>query len=347
MERVLSFALVLAWLGAASAHGKFYIVTIEEAEAARPALKRCGMNVYGSMSYYRFLTHYRRTKAQTEAKYVLFPPYFTCEHNWPVYGGGSFANNWARSGDGPFEKSECRREALDLALTWSYSSRQSFVIHDGSGDWLSGQDFPRMWNVSNAIIAKGNALWSMYRPGLDVSMPPPMTENLFMYRDFEAMTSRGKSILVSFKGEFGTHSIRQRIARLHDPQSGVVIINKNDRTYQYDALIATSHFALVIRGHVPFSYRFSETVCRDTVPVLVADDWVPPFSEVVPFESYGVRVEESNVDNLVDILRKITDAERQTKRENAMRFCFNHIITPHHQMDTLLRILFHRERRGR
>lgn len=338
----LSLLIISGPFIAASQEG-FYIVTIEQAEAVRPALKSCGFNVYGAMTYYRFLTHYRRTMVETDAAYVLFPPYFTCEHNWPVYGGGSFQNNWARRGAGPLEKSECRRQALELALTWPYSPGQSFVIHDGSGDWLSGQDFPNMWNVSNAIIAKGNALHAMYRPGRDVSMPPPMTENLFMYRNFESMSSHPKNLLVGFKGEFSTHPIRQRIAKLHNPHAGVVIANKNDQTYNFDNLMASSHFSLVIRGHVPFSYRFSEAVCHDTVPVLVSDDWVPPFSELVPFESYGVRVAESNVDALVDILLKIPDAERQVKRKNAMRFCFNHIITPHHQADTLLRILFRRQ----
>ena len=320
----------------------FYLVTLDEAEAARPELKRCGLNVYGAMTYYRLLTHYRRSMTQADAAFVFFPPYFTCEHNWPVYGGGSFQNNWARNGAGPLEKSECRRHAAELATTWKYAPDQQFVVHDGSGDWLSGHDFPHLWNVSNSIVAKGNALYSMYRPGRDVSMPPPMTENAFMYRHFTGLTAQTKKFLVAFKGDLSTHALRRRVLSLHNPGAGVIVVSKSDQSYAYDELMSGSHFSLVLHGHVPFSYRFSEAVCHDTIPVLVSDAWVPPFSEMVPFESYGVRIKEADVEHLVDVLTNMSHSEREIKRQNAMRLCYSSIITPYHQIDTLLRILFRR-----
>ena len=38
------------------------------------------------------------------------------------------------------------------------------------------------------------------------------------------------------------------------------------------------------------TFRFIDAVCSGSVPVLVTDKMVPPFDELVPFESYGVLV---------------------------------------------------------
>jgi hypothetical protein len=97
-----------------------------------------------------------------------------------------------------------------------------------------------------------------------------------------------------------------------------------------------------VHGHVPFPYRFSEAVCHNTIPVIIADAWVPPFSEFMPLQSYGLRVAESEVADLVSILKNVSDTDRERKLVNAMRFCYSSIITPYHQIETMLKILFRR-----
>jgi len=340
MGRMQTVLMVLCISTAAHGRDSYYLVTLEEAESSHPALRDCGLNIYGTMTYYVLLNHYRRTLVNSEARFVLFPPYFTCEHNWPVYGGGSFDNNMARTGLAPLEKSACRKFALDLAATWEYLPEQLFVIHDGSGDWLSGHDFPHMWNLSRAIIAKGNTLVTHYRQGQDISMPPPATLNVLMYRNVFSST---KQHLVAFKGDLNTHKLRSELAKLHNPAAGVVIVGRDDSKVDYDALMANSNFSLVVHGHVPFSYRFSEAVCHNTIPVIIADAWVPPFSEIVPLRTYGLRVAESEVANLISVLQNISDTDREQKRVNAMRFCYSSIITPYHQIETMLKILFRRK----
>jgi hypothetical protein len=228
---LITFALLST--SAAGSQGSFYLVTLEEAESKMPALKDCGLNLYGTMTYFQLRSHYRRTLVFAKASFILFPPYFTCEHNWPVYGGGNFDSNKARTGLAPYEKSVCRKLALDLAASWEYLPEQWFVIHDGSGDWLSGHDFPHMWNLSRAIIAKGNTLVSHYRQGQDISMPPPATLNVLMYRKLVDST---KQYLVAFKGDLNTHKLRSELAKLHDPAAGVVVVGKENNAYDYDAI---------------------------------------------------------------------------------------------------------------
>ena len=178
---MLRFLIILwaATLGSAM----FWLVTVEDAEEAFPQLASCGFNYYGASAYLHFLHHSERMKSpQADTQLVLLPPYFTIEHNWPVYGGGNFDNNMARPGkDKPAENGVCRNSAAQLA-EWALGRFPTavVVVHDGSGDWLDGYDTEgaKLASTSRVLFAKGDALETRFRHGWDISMPPPMSESM-------------------------------------------------------------------------------------------------------------------------------------------------------------------------
>ncbi len=53
------------------------------------------------------------------------------------------------------------------------------------------------------------------------------------------------------------------------------------------------------------SYRFTEALSCGCVPVVLADDWVPPFVELVPLHTYGVSVVEAEWASVPDLLRSL------------------------------------------
>ena len=109
--------------------------------------------------------------------------------------------------------------------------------------------------------------------------------------------------------------------------------------YGYEELMSSSNFTLVVRGHREYSYRFTEAVCSGAVPVLVADGRVPPFNAVVNFREYGVSVKEENYLDLIRILRNIDNARLSEMKQAAMGFCHNHLVSVHHQWDTLTELM--------
>ena len=152
-------------------------------------------------------------------------------------------------------------------------------------------------------------------------------------------TGHNRSIFIGFKGSLDTHRLRKKLREaLHDVAVGVYILGSNDDSLEYWQLLSTSKFALVLRGHVSFSYRFSAVVCSGAVPVLISDDWVVPFSEVFPFEHYGIRTLEVNALQMVSVLKAISEEKIAQLSHNAQRFCHQHIITPWQQFDTLMDI---------
>merc|ERR1719389_1347958 len=97
-------------------------------------------------------------------------------------------------------------------------------------------------------------------------------------------------------------SLRQLLHNGHD-----CVLAKTSESWDYDDLLHSSKFLLILRGDVEFSYRFNEVVCSGGIPVLVTDSWVPPFNELVPFESYGVLCKEDRVGELLPKLKSLND----------------------------------------
>jgi len=324
----------------------FYLVTVEELEITLPAITGCGWEIYGAMSYERWTHHPDRTLDKTQARLVVFPPFLTDELNWPVYGGGNWNNNFARKGQNPGSRGDKAGEcsiafALYVRTEYKFEPEQKYLLHFGSCGWDKGYALPReTYQDPRGIIAKGNALYEHHRQGFDISVPPPFTDNVMRMRYVPSSTKINRSIFVAFKGTMDTHPLRAQVQRLHNPEKNIVIVGNGNNAYDYWKLLSEATYALVIRGHVSFSYRFSEVVCSGAIPVLLSDDWVPPFDDLVPFHEYGIRVPEAQVHDMIKILSESDRIEERQKR--AASFCQEYLITPWHQFDTLMRIALSR-----
>ena len=317
-------------------HGEasFFLYTIEELDAK---LHDCQMTVYGEAFYQHLLSHPRRTKDLLQAKFAFIPPYMAWEVHWPTY--WPMEENLAKLGNSCYAQTVVEAKALvndNSALPASFFA----VLVDLDPYWFHELD-PALHADPALSWAKVNTLDKYFRPGRDVSLPPPATELLARYKLGIRDTQHIK-YLVTFKGSFDTSPLREKLAELHNPEAGVVIVNsKADESeqYGYEELMSSSNFTLVVRGHREYSYRFTEAVCSGAVPVLVADGWVPPFDAVVNFREYGVSLKEENYLDLITILRNIDDARVIEMKQTAMAFCHNHLVSVHHQWDTLTELL--------
>ena len=66
----------------------------------------------------------------------------------------------------------------------------------------------------------------------------------------------------------------------------------------YGEVLHETVFSLLLRGDTHSTHRWNDVVCSGSVPVLVTDYMIPPYNELVPFESYGVFVRESHIDSI-------------------------------------------------
>jgi Exostosin family len=124
--------------------------------------------------------------------------------------------------------------------------------------------------------------------------------------------------LFSFCGSFDTHPLRRRIARLKGAQGFVRDTSKDEGrgsrasadTYrewqaEYFQVMHDSVFVLCPRGVAPSSYRIFEAMKAGRVPVIIADEWVPPSGP--NWTEFSLRVPEARLQDVPKILERLVN----------------------------------------
>lgn len=119
-----------------------------------------------------------------------------------------------------------------------------------------------------------------------------------------------QDLLYSFVGAYNC-AVRERILHSKVPNTQVVDtagryawqLGAEERARyetEYVETCARSRFILAPRGIGPSTYRLFEAMELGRCPVIISDDWVaPPF---IPWDTFSIRVKESQLDDLPRIL---------------------------------------------
>ena len=97
---------------------------------------------------------------------------------------------------------------------------------------------------------------------------------------------------------------------------------------------------------VPYAYRLIEALAYGVVPVVLADEYVLPFDDVLDWASFAVHWPYSRATSLVPYLRTLSDARVCAMRRRARRAYERHFETEAKQVDTLLQNLATQQARG-
>jgi hypothetical protein len=350
---------------------RFYTYTFEQFEEEFPYLASCRVSTYAAVVHATVLNDPCRTSNKSAADFLIPPPYLAQECNWPTYGGsgGCRGANLFRQGH------QCKDNvARAFVKMQSRSGNKSILVIDHNSDWTP-YNLPAVeYSRRDWVWAKVNSKPPYYRPDVDVSMPPPATAHCTFVPDSASEEPlESKRFFISFRGQFESRSMHRRsweaqrkgLARstrkwvhnvLHNGRDRIIVDSSRytathkrkpgctippcfEDVYDFDMLLRSSRFILIIGGDVEFSYRFNEAVCSGGVPVLITQAWVPPFNEFVPFESYGVLVNETNetqMDGLLHILQTLPEAEVERRRKMARKMCVDAFQTTEKTISALL-----------
>ena len=113
----------------------------------------------------------------------------------------------------------------------------------------------------------------------------------------------------------------------------------------FGSLLLRSRFALVPRGNGLHSHRLVEAMSAGAIPVILADDYVLPFADLIDWPSCSFRFAEENVPAVVPFLRTVRP-ERVAKMRRAAMHAYETILhggqrtAVAHTFSTLRRRLF-------
>jgi hypothetical protein len=173
-----------------------------------------------------------------------------------------------------------------------------------------------------------------------------------------AYQSTERDILASFMGSMQTHSSRQAIFQIDFPgiyledtsqywffgdQGNLQAHDHNEKIRQqklkYSEILGRSKFALCPRGKSPSSFRLYEALMGGCVPVIIADEWIPP--EGPNWQEFCLFVPENNISQIGEIL-PAWEAE-YTKMSRLGQIAYQQWFAPdvrfHHMIESCTQIL--------
>ena len=87
----------------------------------------------------------------------------------------------------------------------------------------------------------------------------------------------------------------------------------------YTCGLRSSVFCIAPRGNAAWSPRLDEAMNAECIPVIMADNYDPPWSSVLDYSSFTVRIAENRVQDLAKILGDIPTVERERLHSNLLR----------------------------
>jgi putative beta-1,4-xylosyltransferase IRX10 len=215
---------------------------------------------------------------------------------------------------------------------WKRSQGRDHIwpfVHDFGGclSWLDNTDQVYFKELRNSIFLShlGDLNMGCFNTHKDIVIPPLMTDSRLWKegRGGRMDSFVNKTIFAHFRGtvnwyhNVGHYSLKIKAG--YSPHYSNGVRQFLLKTYEHDPLmqifegpsknyleeVKNSVFCLCPRGFAPWSRRFFDSVALGCIPVIIADNIELPFEEFIDYRKFTVKVMESDIANLKDILLSI------------------------------------------
>ncbi|KAF8393413.1 hypothetical protein HHK36_021657 [Tetracentron sinense] len=177
-------------------------------------------------------------------------------------------------------------------------------------DWAPRETRQIMGNCIRALC-NTNVLQG-FRIGMDVSLPVTYMRTVENpLRDLGGNPPSERPILAFFAGNLHGYlrSILLKNWENKDPDMKISGPMSQDVKGKMDYVhhMKSSKYCICARGYEVHTPRVVEAIFYECVPVIISDNYVPPFFEVLNWEAFSVFVLEKDIPNLKNILLSISE----------------------------------------
>ncbi|XP_030530138.1 probable glycosyltransferase At3g07620 isoform X2 [Rhodamnia argentea] len=178
--------------------------------------------------------------------------------------------------------------------------------------------------LCNANVARGFII------GKDTTLPVTYVRSVEdPGRDIGGKPPIQRAILAFFAGSM--HGYLRPILRHYweNKEADMKILGPMPRDIDgkraYREYMKSSRYCICARGYEVHTPRIIEAIFYECIPVIISDNYVPPFLEVLNWEAFSLFVKESDVPKLRDILLSIPE-EEYLRMQMGVRMVQKHFI---------------------
>lgn len=242
----------------------------------------------------------------------------TAEQNWPIMGSpnDNITNNgkWDFTNNGTYQKQLINYLAIVIS-----QPEKRFLLVNNHPFIRIGKIFK---DISNLYVADYSLTESELADNRR-QIGFPALAGLDFFNDVAPQRVTKKSYEFSFRGSY-THGVRKKLKQLNTSSSPIEVssllkINTRQNVPEdYVTLIQKSHFSLVPRGHAIFSHRLLEVMKYGSIPIVIADDWVLPFSKSINWERISIRCPEADISNIPELIQTVSSEKRHDMQQEVL-----------------------------
>eukprot|EP00249_Psilotum_nudum_P011504 c23215_g1_i1 orf=1772-2443(+) len=120
----------------------------------------------------------------------------------------------------------------------------------------------------------------------------------------------------------------------------ILVFKKLPKKYSYHDLMKSSKYCICPGGYEVNSPRIVEAIYNECVPVILADGFVLPFSDVLDWNAFSLHLPEKDIPNLKLILSEIPNNRYEEMHANVKQIQRHFLLTdPSKRYDALHMIL--------
>ncbi|CAA0838375.1 Exostosin family protein [Striga hermonthica] len=170
-------------------------------------------------------------------------------------------------------------------------------------DWAPIETRQLMANSTRALC--NSDVKEGFRFGRDVSLPETYIHSpQNPMRDFGGPPPSKRKILAFFAGQMHGHVRPILLQHWENKDPDMKIFGRMRKGYTWH--MKNSKYCICAKGYEVNSPRVVEAILYGCVPVIVSDNFVPPFFDVLKWESFAVFVRERDIPNLKGIIVSIS-----------------------------------------
>ncbi|XP_028799173.1 probable glycosyltransferase At5g11130 [Neltuma alba] len=210
--------------------------------------------------------------------------------------------------------------------------------HDWAPDVSAAN--PKLFKHMIRVLCNANTSEG-FHPTRDVSLPEIKIPYGGLGPPYMTKPPSNRTILAFFAG--GAHgAVRETLLRYwKDKDKDIEVHGYLPKTANYSELMGESKYCLCPSGYEVASPRVVEAIYAACVPVIISDNYVLPFSEVLNWSEFSVHIPSSKIENIKEILEGITMEEYLQKQEKVIQVRRHFVVHRPAQSYDLMYMVLH------